>query len=59
MSLEVGRHTVGRFSHSVRIVMKAFISRQGPLVAIVSVTGVTLWLMIDALRAALIITTAR
>jgi len=35
--------------------MKAFITRKGPLVAIIGITGVTLWLLIDAL----IIITAR
>jgi hypothetical protein len=39
--------------------MKAFISRQGLLVATISITGVTLWLMLDALRAAMIIINAR
>jgi len=40
------------------IVMKAFISRQAPLVATIGITVVTLWLMIDAFRAAMIINNA-
>ena len=38
--------------------MKAFISQQAPLVATIGITVVTLWLMIDAFRAAMIINKA-